>query len=284
MRRSLPMRIAAMLAPILASAFVAESASADQLYQTGFEAPTFTAGQTVDGQGGFAISTLDPANPKGNLNSVTVTTDQPHSGSQALLFNPTLFTDSPPPNGPGFFAATAGVTTNYDAIAMGNPVVTLEAWVRLDGPVTPDTPGHPFSGDLVSINLEAILGDGSYFSTYLSSNGSVIAFTTDHDFSTPVALGVYHDLTVTLDFANRTSTFGVDGTALGTIAFDPSVTSTVLSSAQLTMYNVAPPTLLSDYSAHVDDFSVRAVPEPASLLLLAIGGGAALRSLGRRRA
>ena len=167
----------------------------------------------------------------GNAAAITVSNVLPNSGSQDLLFTGTALTDISPPS--GFFAATAGVATNYDAVASGNSVVTLEAFVRLDGPSTATGIGH--TGDLVSLNLEAILGDGSYFSTYLSSDGNAYGFSTNYDAMTPVTLGVYHDLKLILDFANRTSTYVVDGLTFGTKAFDPSVTSSVVASSQFTI-------------------------------------------------
>ena len=259
-------------AALLVATFAPSSSRADQIYQTGFESPTFTAGKTVDGQGGFAVTVGDPS-------AITVTTDQPHAGLQALLFTGSNLTQTTPTS--GFYEGQAAVATNFDVAAHGG-ILILDAFVRLDGPATPDTPGVPFSGDNVSVNLEANLKDGSYFSTYLSSNGNAIGYTTNYDFQTPVALGVYHELQLAVDFTNRTSTFFVDGKAFGTQAFDNSVTSSVLTSASLTMYAIDPPADHTLYNARVDDFSVRSVPEPASLLLVAIGGAGAWQSLRKR--
>jgi hypothetical protein len=259
---------------LLASTIVADRARGDIIYQTGFESPAFTAGSTVDGQGGFSVTTGDP-------NAITVTTSQPRTGAQALLFSGLNLSDSPPPNGPGFFVGTAGVAVNYDAQAGGNALVSLEASIRLDGPSTATGIGH--TGDLVSFNLEAILGDGSYFSTYLSSDGNAYGYSQQYDAMTPVALGVYHDVKLLLDFGARTSTYVVDGLTFGTKAFDPSVTSSVLANVQFTMYAIDPPADRSLYTARADDFSVRAVPEPSSLALCLIGGLVTMTNLARRR-
>lgn len=264
----------ALIGFLLASSLVADRARGDIIYQTGFEPPAFMAGTTVDGQGGFSVTVGDP-------NAITVTTSQPHSGTQALLFTGGNLSDSPPPNGPGFFVGTAGVAVNYDALAAGNPVVSLEASIRLDGPSTATGIGH--TGDLVSFNLEAILGDGSYFSTYLSSDGNAYGYSQQYDAMTPVALGVYHDVKLLLDFGARTSTYVVDGLTFGTKAFDPSVTSSVLANAQFTMYAIDPPADRSLYMARADDFSVRSVPEPSSLALCLIGGLVTMTNVARLR-
>ena len=123
----------------------------------------------------------------------------------------------------------------------------------------------------MSINLEAILGDGSYFSTYLSSDGNAYGFSTGYDAMTPAALDTYHDLKLILDFSNRTSTYVVDGLTFGTKAFDSSVTSSVLSDAQFSMYAIDPTADRTAYTARADDFSVQAVPEPSSLVTCLIG-------------
>jgi hypothetical protein len=249
-----------MTAVVLFSLIVPLRVRGEQLYQTGFEPPQFTASQTVDGQGGFAVTTGSPG-------AITITTLNPFAGTQSLLFTGSNLSDQ----GGGFYVGTAGVAMSYDAVANGNPLIILESHVLLDGPSTNMGPGSGTSGDLVSVNMEAILSDGSYFSTYLSSDGNAYGFTTNYDFSTPVTLGVYHDLKLVIDFASKESTFFADGQAFGTQPFDPSVSSTVLSSAQFSMYAIDPPADRTMYSAHVDNFSVDAVPEPSGFALAVIG-------------
>ncbi len=259
------------LAGLLVLCGVGATARADLLDQTGFEAPTFTANQTVDGQGGFTV-------PLGNAAAVTVSTDSPNSGSQDLLFTGTNLTDVYPPD--GYFQATAAVTTNYDVVANGNSRLVLDAYLMLHGDSTATGIGH--TGDLVSINLEANLADGSYFSTYLSSDGNAYGFSNDYDAMTFVGLTGYHHVTLVLDFSTDTASYLVDGMLFGTKSFDPS-TSTTLASASLTMYDFALPDAPADYTARVDDFSVRAVPEPSSVVLCLIGALGVSRRLARRR-
>jgi hypothetical protein len=228
---------------------------AQVVYQTGFEPPAFTAGSSVDGQGGFAVTTGDP-------NAITVSTNQPHSGAQDLLFTGRALTDS----GGGFYIGTAGVTPNFNA---ANDRVTLDAEVLLSGPSTATGVGH--TGDLVSLNMEALLDDGSYFSTYLSSDGNAYGFSTNYDAMTPVTLGVYHDLQLVLDFGSHTANYIVDGTTFGTKPFDASVTSSVISSLQFSMYAIDPPADRTQYFGRVDDFAVTAVPETSPLIACLIG-------------
>jgi hypothetical protein len=255
-------------------AFAAAPARAGFLYESGFESPRFKAGQSVNGQGGFSVTS--PSNPS----AFVVTNTNAYAGSQALEGIGSQLTAQQT----GLVQSTAGVTLNYDASASNGQIVVLSAQMELSGPST--NTGHGTADDLVSMNLEAILSDGSYFSTYLSSDGKAYGYTTGYDFATKAALGVYHEVDLVLDFATRTASFLLDGTVFGTKAFDPSVTSTVVQSAQFTFYSsVEPAANPADYTAYADNFAVEnrpaVVPEPSSIALSLIGLG--LTGIGIRR-
>jgi hypothetical protein len=246
--------------------FAAAPARAGFLYESGFESPRFKAGQTVNGQGDFSVTS--PSNPA----AFVVTTTNPYAGSQTLEGIGSQLTSQQT----GLVQSTAGVTLNYDASASNGQIVVLSAQMELSGPST--NTGHGTADDLVSMNLEAILGDGSYFSTYLSSDGKAYGYTTGYDFAAKADLGVYHEVALILDFSTRTCDFVLDGTVFGIEKFDPSVQSTVVQSAQFTFYSsVEPAANPADYTAYADNFAVEnlpaVVPEPSSITLSLVGLG-----------
>lgn len=267
-RRHVCVWVSLMAAAVWAS--VPSAARGDVLYATGFEPPAFAAGP-LDGQGGFVVA------PTSNPDPFTVTTTGPYSGAQDVAVSGASLTGAP-----DFVQSTAALTLNYDAIAAGRPVVTIEAHVLLNGPST--NTGGGTGDDLASINLEALTGSfnpstfAGYDSTYLSSDGQAYGFTTGYfPHSATVTLGQYHDLMLILDFAARTATFAVDGSTLGTAAFDPADTSDVLSAVQFTMYSYVIPGTVDPaaYTARIDDLMITAVPEPSSLVLATAGLGLA---------
>ena len=167
-----------------------------------------------------------------------------------------------------FFQAAATTDPNYDPIANGNPIITLEVHARLDGPSTDN--GNGTADDIVSVNLDALLSDNSYFSTYISSNGQAYGYVNqDYVFSGTAALGQYHDLKLVLDFNQRASTFIVDGNVLGTEPFDSTIQSSVLVNADMSINSLIIPT---QYTGTFDDFSINATPEPAAGLMFVIAG------------
>jgi hypothetical protein len=101
------------------------------VYQTGFEAPTFTAGLPLVGQDGWAsIGITSP-------NAAIITTDQPFEGKQAvrvrgadLVPNDTISTVSS-----GYYSAIGSYrkSVDFDVAAAGFPIVRVQAAVRVDG-------------------------------------------------------------------------------------------------------------------------------------------------------
>ena len=251
---------------------LAAGAQAEVIYSTGFESLPFETGQTINGRGGFLVAVGNPA-------ALLVTSSNPHGGTQGLTAFGAQLTGSD-----GFVQAAGTINPNYDAIANHNPIITLETWARLDGPST--NTGNGTLDDLVSINLDALLTDNSYFSTFLSSDGQAYGyFDNDYVFSGPAALGQYHDLKLVLDFGRGTSTYIVDNQPLGTLTFDSTtVQSTLITNAEISMNAFTPPLVdPANYTGYADDFSVIATPEPAIALLLLAPIGLRTRRRSRLR-
>lgn len=241
---------------LLFCAFTADSAV---LYATGFEAPTFTAGALVAGQDGWTSRFGQPIG--------TIETDLPNSGQQYLR---AIFSDFPSSPDPIVDEAFQPIL-NYDAIANGTPLLRLSVDARLDGPGIAD--------DLVNAVFEAIPSDifshGHPFGQFsISADGNLCVYGSRFDDFLVIAgieLGRYYRLGLDLDFAARQTTFLLDGSALATFPFDVEIQSTILASAEVDALAVNIPALLVDYTARFDNYSIVAVPEPASLALLGLG-------------
>lgn len=253
MKHSVEMIGAAILAAFFTLA--THAARGDVLYSTGFESTPFQAGQSINGRGGFLVSPGDPS-------AMVITTSNAFDGSQALQVGGSLLGST------GYAQGAATINPNYDAIANANPVITLEVHARLDGPSTDTNNGT--LDDLVSVNLDALLFDNSYFSTFISSDGQAYGYVNQsYVFSGPAALGQYHDLKLVLDFNRRASSFIVDGNVLGTEPFDSTVGSTILVNADMSMNSLI---YSYQYTGTFDDFSITATPEPGAGVVLIIAG------------
>jgi hypothetical protein len=109
---------------------------------------------------------------------------------------------------------------DFDPIT--NPaIVRVEASVRLDGPDTGSGPND----DLASANLYARNGAGRSAFFYLSSNGNAYAFANSssgsqgYKFETPIRLGAYNHLAITLDYLTHVATFEVNWVTVGSLPF-----------------------------------------------------------------
>ena len=157
---------------------------------------------------------------------------------------------------------------DFDAAAAGYPIVRLQTDVRLDGPVG-STPSF------VSESLAARSGDGGVGEIELGSDGNAYAYTGNFGspvlFSTPISLGEWHTFTIDVDFLNDQYAFRVDGALLGQHAFDAGFTSDVLLRGSVVTYAYpdGASELRSDYTYRFDNFSISAVPEPPTMLLVA---------------
>ncbi len=258
----------------LASLLAAAQAHAATLYSTGFESPGFASGSQLVGQDGWIVGA-----PFLSPNAPVISNTQAHAGTQAVRVRgqDMVHADQVGPELDAVGAYRRPV--NYDTAAAGTPITQITASVRLDGPVGTD--------DFFSVNIGARSGDGNVGEISISSDGFVYGYSGNVInptlFSTPVTLGVWHLLGVTVDYDANLYSFSVDGASFGPYPFEPGFTSDVLVRGSMLSYARpdAGTNLRSNYTAWVDNFSITAVPEPATagFLLLSSSG-----LLTRRRA
>jgi len=230
-------------------------------YATGFEAPTFTAGQTINTQDGWTSTTPDRARVltdaqiSTELTTMSITPGQTtHSGSQAL-----------------FVSGTGGSSATIRAIAglETQNEVALDFWAR---PLTSANIGNTF------ITMEDAAGD----------RAAAIRFgPTGIDYGTQITTGLWtpsgttwnadtwYRLTLEVNYATDTYDFLIDGAQVNAEPI-PFYSSASDSFNQIRIFRGS-----NQAGAIIDDVGVAAVPEPGTWALLAIGGGAFLL---RRRA
>ncbi len=245
------------------------------VYSTDFE--SLSVGSKLLGQDGWSTAIPAFLNP----DAAKITDDAARTGSQSLKV---LGSD---------LASSGGITSPYEAVgsyrrpvsfnaaANGYPKVRLSADVRLDG-------GQFASGDFASASLAARSGIASVGEIALSSDGRVYGydgiaggplFT-----SGPVSLSDWHNLALEVDFLNNVTRFFLNGGLLGTFNYAASNTSDVLLRGALVAY--ARPDSgdfrRSDATYRYDNFTISAVPEPGSFLILS-GIAAAVAAVRLRR-
>jgi hypothetical protein len=197
---------------------------------------------------------------------------EPHSGEQALSIPGVGLV----PVQPGLVGAAATHDSDVNPIANGNPIVFVEANVKLNGPSTDQ--GGGINDDLISANTKVVDENGAAVAELiLSSNGYAYAFADDHanayNFATPAALGEYHAVGLRLDYLARTTDFFLDEQYLGTLPFGQNIQSNVFAQQFLELIAVDSPSLNKGlYRAWFDDFSIRqSIPEPASISMFGTG-------------
>jgi hypothetical protein len=260
---------------------VARPAEAQTIYSTGFENPPFNAGQPLPGQDGWDAQIVGgvPLGPNGQIS-----TAQPKTGLQSVAVRGM---DLTPLSEIGYDVAVYRHFVNYNVAAAGFPIIRVAADLRIDGPQTAQTADR-VTGDFFSANLKAFSSDGSLGEFSLSSDGHVYVYTNDDSylFGATSALGQYHHLAIDLNFSNKTTTFSIDGTTLGSVPFTAGFGSNILSHGTLLAYGLAPDPLgrdVSAYTAYYDNFSITAVPEPSAVILSGLGGAGVFAMRRRRR-
>lgn len=200
------------LVAVLAMTALAPVASAQFLYYSGFESPNFAVGQSIDGVDGWTslISPQAIEVVRSNAQSACSRKSLKCWGGDPDLQSTQGLLD-------GAWTHTASINPAWAAHAM----VHVQCDVRLDGPDTGNGPAN----DLVSANLYARNGVGGTPFMYVSSTGDVYCFSASvsgsfgYQFATPVTLGQYHRLGLTLDYATHFVAFSVDGVTVGLLPF-----------------------------------------------------------------
>ncbi len=225
----------------LALATAPEWASADVLFSTSYEEPTYSVGP-LDGQDGWVAPFFGVAE---------VTSNFSRSGSQAVEFD-----------GINEFAQQFG------PFSTSEPVVVVRQAVYIDGSddddlleegffVTPhatfgDDVDDDFLGQISVVNGEGTLGLGATLGLRDGGIGFV-----------PVQVGRWFVLEHVLDFANQTQEAFVDGEFIASASF--SNPGTELSRVEMVVLNIP------NHRVYFDDLSITAIPEPATFELLSIG-------------
>jgi hypothetical protein len=257
-RQSLARIIHLSLVSAMALACLAQSATGQVIYATGFEPDTYLEDTPLAGQDGWV------APPPLSPNAAMVTSDKPRQGKQTVhvlgadLEHQDFINEATG----GYYDAIGSYRRAVNHDSGGTQVVRVSAHVRIDGPQT--TSGHNFfSASIGAIGVDADGNSSGVGELALSSDGHVYGYSSQDLVPTilasaPAALGQWHSLAVEVNFAARTYSFLVDGQSLGTFAFDPSATSNILRRGSLITY-AAPDTATAhkgDYAAHYDKFSI----------------------------
>ncbi len=238
----------------LLSLMLAGSACAQNLFHTSFETAAYIVGQTIDGIDNW-FSFISPDAPEIVNGKSTAS-----SGRQALSCwggSPDLESTQ------GLLDGAWAQTVLLDPAHPNNRVVRVQCDVRLDGPDTGVGPAN----DLLSANLYARNGVGGSAYMYMSSTGEVYCFadgvggSNGYAFSTPITLGHYATLTITLDYNSHLATFAIDHVEVGSLPFGGSPTEyfrgATLEFAALDDITIIDPSL---YTGYWDNLQIAAFP------------------------
>lgn len=266
--------LALLLTLLCGSSALAQSV----VYQTGFENPPFAVGTELQGQDGWTPSSSLP--PFLSTGAAKITAAEAKTGVQSVVVEGKAMTSAAevaPYDAVGSFRRPVG----YDTTATGQTLLRLSVDAKVTGPGT--VPYSAFAGSLAARDNAGF----TLAELELGPDGSIAGFGDQAPGSAPavsgvVAAGAWHELAIEVDYLAKASTFFVDGAQVGLpVSFAGSGPSGVLARGALVAYagpNVPGGFDRSNHAIYFDDFSITAVPEPASLVLAGIGSvlGAAL--------
>ena len=238
--------------------------------------PSYSTAFPLSGQNGWM-------SPFGS-SAVTISRLQAKTGEQSIRIRGSSLV----PVEPGLRGAAVTRNSDLDPIASGNPIVFVQASVRLDGPSTDQGGGS--NDDLVSANTKVVdEGGATVAELILSSNGHAYAFANNganaYNFETPAALGAYHTVGLQLNYLTRTTDYFLDEQYLGTLAFGDNIQSRLFAQPFLELIATDSPALdRGAFTAWYDDFSIKQTPapEPTSVLLCLLGVAGSMSNLSRR--
>lgn len=247
------------------------------VYSTGFENPLFTTGSQLQGQDGWSSGNPPFLNPS----AATITGSAASSGLQSLQIPGTAL-QAFPETAPYASVSPNARPVNFDATAAGLPIVKVRADVRIDGPA------GLTSGTNFAASIAAVPSEGRYSELVLSSDGVLYALSSfgPEVVVEPIGdpLNAWHQLEITIDFTQNAYTFRYDAQTFGPFGFTASAGADELLRGSIVTYALPdePGFARADYTARFDNFSIIAVPEPASWVLGSLIACSAV-VFGRRR-
>ena len=258
-RNHCPLHVVLALAfvGVTASLGVAKTVHADTLYATGFERPTFQAGDQLLGLDGWSTAIPPFLNPQAAI----ITRDAARRSRQSVEVLG------------GDLIGSGGITAPYDAIGsyrrpLDHTLSLDKRLARVDADLLLETDEPKTPGEFFSLTIAARSGNGETLGEVgLSSDGKVEAFGfnvapgTGRVFTKPIRFNKWYHITMLLDFANRTTSYFIDEHFLGAVQA-PSASDILLRGA---MVAYARPdgdasggagSTRSSYTARFDNFRV----------------------------
>ena len=247
------------VAVLVATAAMALPAAASNLYATGFEGPTFTAG-AIAGQGGWQVFSASSQPGLAQVESGVALT-----GSQAASVS----------------GSATGQTGPFYALNLASPgVIDVSGDIML---TTPTNGGSSWQFGVTGPGLSQFAGgiDIGANTIFAISGGFGSIGTFSYD--------VWHHVDIVLDYANQVFSVGLDGSTLASgLSFCGA--NGACNGAHVGAFGDAIFDTFggSSNTGYLDNFSIDTVPggvpEPASWALMIAGFGLAGASLRRRRA
>ena len=249
-------------AGVTASLGVAKTAHAEPnyLYHTGFEQSKFQVGAQLLGLDGWSAAIPPFLNPA----AAKITGKAASHGRQSVEVRG------------GDLIGSGGITAPYDAVGsyrrpLGHEMSAAKPVARVEADLLLETNQAVTPGEFFSLTISARSGDNETLGEVgLSSNGIVEAWDFNSvpgvapAFVEPIIFNRWYHITMLLDYANRTTSYFIDGHHLGTVDA-PSMSNSLLRAA---MVVYARPdggedggagSARSNYTARFDDFRVRVV-------------------------
>ncbi len=248
----------ALLTFSIAGLIIAPCQAGQVLYQSGFEAPSSVAGQAILGQDGWAGYAHDPA-------SATITNQLSASGSQAFKIDGSLMNVDP---NYGFKTGWYWPTLNFDPIASNLPIVDFSVDARIDI-------GNPATFSYLAIQAYSLRGD-TLMNYFFYTDGTVLDIYATNGTSfieIPLSFadsGRFFNLTARLDYSSQIIDYYVNQQWIGstTMATSSFGLATIALTLQGNNTNGSSPLNTIGY---FDNYSVTAVPEPASMFSAGLG-------------
>jgi hypothetical protein len=235
------------------AAVLVRSASADVLYQTGFEAPDFAPGPLA-GQAGWNNFGL----AAGSETAATVQSEIVASGSQALLIEAARATESvyywPP--------------IDYNTEAYSFKQVAVQWHMLLASGGTPSPAWGVTAADESAVYVGGLLVDGATGQVFVESQDNNFEDGDPSDNWTGffVAKDTWNHFSLLFDYNTRTFDAWVNGQQVRSGFAFAEATGSTFGDADLTLGKL--PSDQSTDRAYFDNYRVAAVPEPGTLALL----------------